>query len=313
MRTIEDVLGSLTPAMRAVLDTQTRLSAELARPGTDLATLRANYTAEHRYWSEGGPAMVRTVDRRVAGVAVREHHPVPGASDRIVYLHGGGFVLGDLDSHDRIMRELAHRSGAVVVGVDYTLSPEAKFPRAIQEAAEVVRVIAAECGVPVGLAGDSGGATLALATALYLRDGTDGTPCPALGPLLLWYGMYGLRDSVSRRLLGGPWDGLTPEDLAAYQAWYTADPADLDSPYLDLLSADLSGLPPVYLAATDLDPLLDDSTALARLLALHGVEHRYEVFTGVLHAFLHCSRDLPEARTALDQGATFHIDHRKAH
>lgn len=312
MRTIVDVLGSITPGMRAVLDTQARLTAELARPGTDLATLRANYSAEHRYWNEGGPTMARTVDRRIDGVAVREHHPVPEARDRIVYLHGGGFVLGDLDSHDRIMRVLADRTGAVVVGVDYTLSPEAKFPRAIEQAAAVVRVIAAESGVPVGLAGDSGGAMLSLATAVYLRD-HDGDDGPELGPLLLWYGMYGLRDSASRRLLGGPWDGLAPDDLTAYLDWYTTGPADLDSPYLDLLSADLSGLPPMYVAATDLDPLIDDSAALVRLLALHGVPHRYQVFTGVLHAFLHCSRDLPEAQTALDQGAGFYTDHRKAH
>lgn len=318
MRTVVDVLAAVTPQMQEVLRTRARLAAEHALPadgsgadvtGTDLTALRAAYTAEHRYWNEGGPVMARTVDRRIGGVAVREHHPVADAGDRIVYLHGGGFVLGDLDSHDRIMRELAARTGAAVVGVDYTLSPEAKVPRAIEESAAVVRVVAGESGVPVGLAGDSGGAMLALATALHLRD--DGGP--ALGPLLLWYGMYGLRDSASRRLLGGPWDGLAPQDLDAYLGWYTTDPDDLHRPEVDLLAADLSGLPPVYVAATDLDPLLDDSTALARLLGLHGVPHRLDVFTGVLHAFLHCSRDLPEARTALDHAAAFHTAHREAH
>ena len=307
-----DVLARCTPRMRAVLATTERLATEVGVPGDDLAARRASYDAEHRYWNEGGPAMARTVERTVptpyGAVRVREQHPAPEhdpAAGHVVYLHGGGFVLGGLDSHDRIVRTLAAGTGARVTAVDYTLSPEARHPQAVHECAAVVRDVAVAGEGPVALAGDSAGAHLALATALHLAD-RDG---PALGPLLLWYGLYGLRDSVSRRLLGGPWDGLTPADLAGYVAAYLGDEAD--DPAVDLLAADLSALPPVYLAATDLDPLLDDSVALARLLGTAGVPHRLQVFPGVLHAFLHCSRDLPEARAALAAGAEFHAAHRR--
>lgn len=319
-----DVLARLTPGMREVLEIQADLAARLARPGSDLEVLRANYAAEHRWWNEGGPRMARSTSAVVATphgpVPVRVHHPEPlpgdpGPAGTVVYLHGGGFVLGDLDSYDRILRELAAAGGAVVVGVAYTLSPEAKVPQAVEEAAAVVRHLAAhpgDLGVPPGpvaLAGDSAGASIALATALHLRA-ADG---PRPSALLLWYGLYGLRDSASRRLLGGPWDGLAPEDLAFYTAAYTAGPDDLTGPAVDCLGADpdlLASLPPTYVAATDLDPLLDDSVALAGLLEHHGVPHRLHVLTGVLHGFLHCSRTLPEAREALAAGAAFLRAHR---
>jgi acetyl esterase len=123
--------------------------------------------------------------------------------------------------------------------------------------------------------------------------------------LALYYGTFGLRDAPSRRLLGGPWDGATQEDLDYYMAAYLADPADVRSPYVDCLAADLSGLPPAYIAAAEFDPVLDDSRALAAILDRHGVPHRFEVFEGVIHAFLHNSRMLDAAREALAQGAAF--------
>lgn len=309
---VVDVLARVTPGMREVLDIQADLAGRLARPGLEPAVLRANYAAEHRWWNEGGPRMVRSTSATVptphGPVPVRVHHPAEGSGgDALVYLHGGGFVLGDLDSHDRIMRELAAATGADVVGVEYTLSPEAKVPRAVEECAAVVERLAAHevAGLrprTVAVAGDSAGATLALSAALHLRD-HDGPP---LAALLLYYGMFGLRDSASRRLLGGPWDGLAPDDLAWYTAAYTSGPDDLTGPYVDCLGADLGGLPPTYLAATDVDPLLDDSVLLARLLEHARVPHRLQVFSGVLHGFLHCARTLPEAREALAAGAAFH-------
>lgn len=323
---IVDVLGSVTAQTRDVLDIQARLTAELAEPvqdSNDLPTMRRNYRADHVFWNEGGPTMVRSVDARVTtpygDVLTRAHHPVEGTDGSalgcIVYIHGGGFVLGDLDTHDRIMRVLAEATGAVVVGVDYTLSPEAKFPQAVHESAAVVRHVRAhaeEIGIDpasVALAGDSGGAMLALATALYLRD-TRGDDEPGLTSLLLWYGMYGLQDSGSRRLLGGPWDGLTKDDLDYYVAAYTTGPQDWSSPYVDCLGADLShGIPPCYVVATELDPLLDDSVTLARMLEEHGVAHQLRVYPGLLHAFLHCSRVLPEARDTLAEGAAFYRVH----
>ena len=347
MSTTPDVLARVTDEMRAVLAKQAELAGDAFATDVTVEEMRRRYALERSFWNEGGPVMARTVDDVVPGpsgdIKVRFHHPVdadgprpadhppadnrpadhPPADDRpadhrpaddppaLVYVHGGGFVVGNLDTHDRIMRTLAERTGAVVVGVDYSLSPEAKFPLAVQECAAVVEHLARH-GEALGLdpqhlsmAGDSGGANLCLATALYLRDGVPAGP--RLESLILYYGMFGLRDSVSQRLFGGEWDGMSRADLDHYLTCYTNGPQDLESPYLDCLGADLShGVPPCYVAASALDPLRDDSLALAALLEAAGVPYRLRTFDGVLHGFLHHSRLLPEALEALADGADFH-------
>lgn len=329
-----DVLARVTDQMRAVLDKQAELAGDAFATDVTIEEMRRRYALERSFWNEGGPTMARTVDDVVPGpsgdITIRLHHPVAAGDQAaahhppaLVYVHGGGFVVGGLDTHDRIMRTLAERTGAVVVGVEYSLSPEAKLPLAVQECAAVVRHLArhgADLGLDpqhLSMAGDSGGANLCLATALYLRDGVpdrdpDGAPHgapsgPQLDSLILYYGMFGLRDSVSRRLFGGEWDGMSRADLDYYLSCYTHGPEDLESPYLDCLGADLSrGVPPCYIALSALDPLRDDSLALAALLDAAGVPYRLRTFDGVLHGFLHHSRLLPEAVEALADGAAFH-------
>lgn len=314
-----DVLARITPAMRAVLTKQNELAGDVFATDVSPAQMRASYAQERTFWNEGGPVMAATLDAVVPGpagdVAIRVHRPTDATGlPCIVYVHGGGFVVGDLDTHDRIQRTLAAQTGAVVVGVDYSLSPEARFPVAVHECAAVAVHLhenAHDLGIDgehLSFAGDSGGANLALAATLYLRDEVAGAP--DIKTLLLYYGMFGLRDSAARRLYGGTWDGLTPQDLANYMTWYTTSALDLDSPYIDCLSADLThALPPSYIAASALDPLLDDSLALAAIADDAGVPHRLRVFDGVLHGFLHHSRMLSEAVDALEDGAAFYREH----
>lgn len=308
-----DVMPLLTERMREVLRLQAARSGAEPSGAADPAEQRIRYATERAYWNEGGPAMGRTSEEMVDGpygrLRVRWYHPGGDARSCVAYLHGGGFVVGGLDTHDRIMRTLAAAAGSVVVGVDYSLSPEAKFPRAVHECAVAARHIADRAehhgvaGGRISFAGDSGGANLALAATLWLRDHGG----PVVESLLLYYGLFGLRDSRSRRRYGNEWDGLTPADLESYLDAYTSDPADLTDPYLDCLGADLStGLPPTYLLGATLDPLLDDTLALADALTEHGVPHRVRQVDGVLHGFLHYSRLLPEARDALAEGAAFH-------
>ncbi|MDR1118747.1 MAG: alpha/beta hydrolase fold domain-containing protein, partial [Bifidobacteriaceae bacterium] len=305
------VLDLVSDQTRAVIAKSAELAPDAYVTGQTPAALRAAYRAERVYWNEGGPAMAATLDATVAtadgDVPVRVHSPVDAdVLPAVLYFHGGGFVVGDLDTHSRIMRMLAAESGAAVVGVDYSLSPEAKFPVALRQCAAVARHVAAHGrdwgldGARIAFAGDSGGALLALGAWLYLSDGaphelSDGAPYETSGlapsrpdtsrgpqeppspqapappesrrgdavasvkALALYYGMFGLRDAPSRRLLGGPWDGVTQEDLDYYMAAYLADPAEVRSPYVDCLAADLSGLPPAYIAAAEFDPVLDDS------------------------------------------------------
>jgi acetyl esterase len=311
------VMELVSAQMAAVVAKSAQLNPPSGNAGGSLDQARAAYVAERAYWNDGGPQVVGVYDQawptRHGQVPIRAYLPGPvpvGGWPTMVYLHGGGYVLGNLDTHDRIMRSLGVYAHMAVVGVDYTLSPEAKFPVALEQAVDVVAALATN-GSSLGLnpdklvlAGDSAGAQLAMGVALLLRD--TGFDTAKVKAVLAYYGLYGLRDSVSRRFLGGPWDGLTGQDLAYYLEAYLAKPEDQASRYVDILSADLArGIPPCYLAAAQFDPLRDDTAALAMALKLAGIEHRLELFDGVLHGFLHHSRMLDAAVTALEQGAQF--------
>jgi acetyl esterase len=206
------------------------------------------------------------------------------------------------------MRELAFRSGCAVVGVEYSLSPEQKFPVAIEETISVLKWLKDDLPQKensalnldperVVLGGDSAGASLSMGAALSFKNNLRG--------LLLIYGWFGLRDSCSSRLFGGTEDGLSEENRSFYQDAYLRSPEDLLDPKLDVLGADLRELPASCLIVSDMDPLLDDSTALAALLEKSEVPCELHLHQGVLHGFLHYSRMLDSSVTALDQGAEF--------
>ncbi|MDK8601605.1 acetylesterase [Trueperella sp. HMSC08B05] len=308
-----DVPALWSKAMGAAIAKQDQIAAGLYAPGQTLAQMREGYLTERRFWNEGGPAMASTEDAGIptshGEVGVRIYRPTDGTLPIIFYIHGGGFALGNLDTHDRICRNIADEAGAAVVAIDYTLSPEAKFPQAIEECAQVVQYVRSHAKTwdldsgDISFAGDSGGANMSIATYLYLRDvmnDAGGVRC-----FLLYYGWFGLKDSVSIRLYGGVWDGLTPEDFSMYKQLYITREADLDSPYLNIFNADLEGLPPAYICAAELDPLLDDSRLLAKIYETQGVSHELEVVPGVIHAFLHHGRMLDAARQVMAHGGTF--------
>lgn len=329
------ILDALTPRMRDVLshqlarDTGPEALSDQA-PGDGRAArverMRAEYRAERSFWNEGGPRMTDTRDAHVhaAGVDVpiRTYRPTAAETlPAIVYFHGGGFNVGDLDTHDRIMRVLADASGAAVVGVDYTLSPEARFPQALYECAGVVAELAT-AGERYGIdssrlvvAGDSAGAMLSMGTVLLLRDGpaeaglgadAAAAAFESIRGMLLYYGGHGLRDSVTSRLYGGFWDGMGKRELGDVDTFHFTDPAERGSPYIDHLSADLSrDLPPAFVVGAELDPLADDSRALAAMLSRNGREVDFRMVPGVLHSFLHFGRMLGESTEQLARGAEF--------
>lgn len=278
----------------------------------DVVGQRRLYNANRAFWNEGGPAMADSVDLSIDGaggdLALRIHYPV---EDRplpaLIFLHGGGWVLGNLDTHDRIMRQLAADSGMAVVGVDYRLAPEAPFPCANEDAALAVQWLAENGGnfgldvAKLAIGGDSAGAALSLGTLHYFKDRHP----DLLKAGLLYYGAYGLRDSRSRRLFGGAEDGLSPENLAFFRDCLLAPGAAKPDWRLDLLSRDVAGLPPLFIGPVECDPLRDDSDALSELCVDAGVPHDYQLFKGVLHGFLHMSRMVDTAREALALGGAF--------
>ena len=320
-----DVLNLISPQMKEILAMEDQLGGDANDTSCGFEQMRENYVAGRRYWVQGGPEMAETLDRELAGphgsFKVRFYYPTEeakaayeshaGLLPAIVYVHGGGFVLGNLDTHDRICRVLAHDADAIVMAVDYHLSPEAKYPSAVEEVAfarEHLHNHGDYYGVDgdrLAMAGDSGGAHLNLASTLYLRE--ENGDASFVKCLLLYYGWFGLQDSASMRLLGGPWDGLTEEDWQYYLKLYAEDPAKLASErYANLFLNDLSrDMPACYIAAAEFDPLKDDSRCLAEICKQYGVPCEYEVFKGTIHAFLHYTRKLDAAKDALEHGATF--------
>jgi len=305
----------ISPQMREVLEFQASLP-QPACAADDYPGMRQAYNDERRYWNEGGPQMLRTEDVRVptgwGHVLTRVHVPQAQSDATLFYVHGGGFILGNLDTHDRIMRLLAHFSGCTVVGIDYSLSPQARFPQAIEEIAAVCQFYRRHSehyglnSERIGLAGDSAGAMLALAAALWIRD--RDIDCGKICGLLLWYGLYGLQDSMSRRLYGGSWDGLTQGSLASYDAAYLRHPDDRESPYYCLFNNDLThDVPPCFIASAEFDPLRDDSLTLSETLRAHRQPCQYTLYPGVLHAFLHYSRRMNIAGDAIRDGAHYFL------
>ncbi|MEO3989675.1 acetyl esterase [Pseudocitrobacter cyperus] len=281
--------------------------------GEALEIQRDYYIRERQFWNEGAPEMATVecvVPTPFGTVATRIYSPQPENPATLFYLHGGGFILGNLDTHDRIMRLLAKYSGCRVIGIDYTLSPEARFPQAIEEVVSVCqffhrRDTAHRINMTqIGFAGDSAGAMLALASALWLRD--HQINCGNVAGILLWYGLYGLQDSVSRRLMGGAWDGLTRTDLKSYEEAYLRNEQDKESPWYCLFNNDLThDVPPCFIASAEFDPLIDDSRLLHQTLQAHQQTSLYVMYPGTLHAFLHYSRMMKAADQALREGATF--------
>ena len=304
--------------MGEVVAKQNELAAGAYVTGQSLEEMRQAYRAERAFWNEGGPSVAMCADRRVptryGEVRVRHYRPSDqGSLPLIVFMHGGGWVVGDVDTHDRITRTLCHLTGAAVVSIDYTLAPDARFPQQIHECRDVVAHIrdrAEEWGVDpddISFAGDSAGANMAAATMLMMRD--EGS-LSTVRTMLLFYGAYGLKDSMSMRLLGGTWDGLTEEDYAYYLGQYFADSANADDPYFNILGADLSaGIPPCYVVAAGLDPLRDDSRTLVEILDLCRVPHLYNEVEGVIHGFLHHSKMLDQTMEVLTEAARFHTEH----
>ncbi|WP_055601944.1 alpha/beta hydrolase, partial [Streptomyces aureus] len=233
------------------------------------------------------------------GVPVRLYE---GREDLVVvFAHGGGWVLCDLDTHDRTCRALAGRTGGTVVSVDYRRAPEHRFPAAEDDVCTALAWAADRYpGRPLVLAGDSSGGNLAAAAALRALDGGG----PPLAAQLL------VHPALDHRL-----EGRSARDFAegyfhttAHMRWYWqqyvapgTDPAAA-SPGL---APDLSGLPPTLLVLADCDPLRDEGLAYARRLSAAGVRTEVHLHTGMFHGFLGGAGALPEADAALEGAAAW--------
>ncbi|MCU0888713.1 MAG: alpha/beta hydrolase [Rubritepida sp.] len=244
--------------------------------------------------SEGGPVMAESRDIwlpiRGRRMLLRFHRPSADPNlPVLIYLHGGGWVWGSVDTHDRLMRSYAAAANCAVLGPDYALSPEAVFPQALEECAAVLRHVATD-GADLGLdparivlGGDSAGANLAAGVALL--DAERAARIPLRG-LLLNYGVFDhALDTPSYREFAAGY-GLTLEKMRFYWDAYCPDPVARLTPFASPLRGELSTLPPTLLHIAELDVLASENSAFAEKLRNAGVSLEMQAFPGTVHGFL---------------------------
>ncbi len=263
-------------------------------------------------WAAGGPVMTHRLDRTVptpvGQVRVRVHNPSarPG-KPALIYMHGGGWMLFSIDTHDRLMREYAARADVVVIGVDYALAPEAKFPIAQQQVAHVVRWArqhSAELDIDanqIALGGDSAGGNLAITAALRLRD--EGEP-NAVSALVLNYGAFDTQPSAEALQRYG-YDGymLGADEMVHFWNNYLRSPADANHPLACPIHADMRGLPPTFMVIPECDILTEQNWRLADKLKAAGVAVETSLYRGASHSFLEAMSISALSNRALDDTA----------
>ncbi|MET0868993.1 MAG: alpha/beta hydrolase [Pseudorhodoplanes sp.] len=244
------------------------------------------------YVSAGAPAIAHIEERRIPAasgdIRIRLYDPgTPAPAPAIVFLHGGGFVVCDIDVYDGVARQLAKRSGLRVISVDYALAPEHPFPIPLEDCIAAIRWAAthgAGWGIDpkrIAVAGDSAGANLALASTIALRDAGNS---PVRGTACL-YGCYAPDlNTASEKEFGGGAFLISSPEMAWYWNHYLPDKAARTDPLAAPLYADLKGLPPLYLTAAECDPLRDDSALLFDRLKAAGAGFEYKLWPGTVHA-----------------------------
>lgn len=257
----------------------------------DIAGQREAYSRMCRAFTPKRPAHLRVDELSLAGVAVRRYRSGPGQPPQpaVLFLHGGGWVMGNLDSHEFLTAALADDLGVTVLAVDYRLAPEHPFPAAFEDCLAVwrtLRVEAARLGVDsqrVAVVGDSAGGNLAAALCLALRD--TGEPQPLAQALI--YPALSSDDSLPSRGTCGDAPLFGSADLDTYRAWYFAHGADACSPYaMPLLAANFRGLAPAFISVAQFDPLHDDGVHYAKALREAGVPTTFHPGLGLVHGCL---------------------------
>jgi acetyl esterase/lipase len=250
-----------------------------------------------RPWARGGPAVPAT-EITIAGVRARSYAPLPyAAKPALIYLHGGGWTLFSLDTHDRLMREYAARAGVIVIGVDYALSPEAKFPVALEQVVAVAQSVGQ--GTAIAIGGDSAGANLAIAACIRLRDEGQSHLIRAM---LLNYGVFDRHSSEeARKRFGGAGNMLTAEEMEGFWRNYLRDERDADDRLVCPLRGDLRGLPRALLVVPEFDLLTEQSLKLAT--RLQAAELKF--YRGAVHSFLEAVSISSLADRALTDASTW--------
>ena len=301
---------ALHPQCKAFLD---RLASSGAPPIEQLPVAEARVIRSEMI-EAGGPEQSiaevqnRTVPGPAGPIAVRVYRPVKNDTlPALVYFHGGGFVICNLDTHDRQCRGLAKASGCAVIAVDYRLAPEHKYPAAVDDAYAATRYIAehaAEFGVDpkrIAVGGDSAGGNLATVVCLLSRDRGG----PPLRFQLLIYPLVDFYDESPSMRQYSKDHFLTRESMD----WFTENylpgrEAGLEPSASPTKAKDFKGLPPAMILTAECDPLRDQGEAYARKLQAAGVPVELKRYDGMIHPFFQFGGIIDTARVAMADAAS---------
>ena len=306
------------------LDPQVAALLALAPEGFEMTSLPVDVL--RKYVRESSTAYPRldvplasVVDRTIPGpggaLPVRVYMPVGvGPFPLVVYFHGGGWVVGDLDTQDMICRGLCHGASALVVSVDYRLAPEHKFPAAVDDAWTATcwaAAHAAELGgdaARLSIAGDSAGANLSAAVALRTRDENG----PRLRAQILIYGSCNypsIRTPSTEEFAAGPI--ITEAAIDYFWKQFLVDPAvDQDHPWASpARAASHRNLAPAFIATAEMDPSRDDGERYAEILARAGVPTESRRYPGMPHGFVSWVGLVDQAQQCIDHACAFLARH----
>ena len=294
----------LHPQARALLD----LMTERGVPPTHTLTpaeARAAYRDRRGFTQPDAPAVARVRDLDAGGIPLRLYRPAGSADAAVlpalVYYHGGGWVIGDLDTHDTLCRTLANGSGCAVVAVDYRLGPEHRFPAAVDDAVAAlswVRGHAGELGVDaqrLAVGGDSAGGNLAAVVSLHDR-GVQ----PAIRFQLLIYPGTDMRRGAPSHTSNGEGYLLTRDTIRYFVDHYLGGKQhEADWRASPLLHPDLRGVPPALVLTAGYDPLRDEGLQYSQALTEAGVRSTHVCFERQIHGFITMGRVIDEANAAV--------------
>ena len=298
----------LDPQARALLD----LIVERGVPAVNTlspAEARVAYRERRAFTQPDAPDVAQVESIEVEGlqgvIGLRTYRPRVGgaAMPALVYFHGGGWTIGDLDTHDVLCRQLCLAAGVMLVSVDYRLGPEHRFPAAIDDALAAMRWVqrmALALGIDaarIAVGGDSAGGNLAAVVPLLLRDAGEALPAFQL----LIYPATDLRHGAPSHRSNGRGYLLTADSIDYYRSHYLANVAQrADWRASPLLAPNLRGLPPALVLTAGFDPLRDEGRQYADALSAAGNAVQYVCFERQIHGFITMGRVIDEAHTAVD-------------
>jgi acetyl esterase len=299
----------LHPQTQALLD----LMIERGVPPTHTLSpteARAFYLERRGFTQPAPPPVARTRELRAEGphgaIPLRLYRPLGSADTAtlpvLVYYHGGGWVIGDLDTHDTLCRELANSAGCAVVAVDYRMGPEHRFPAAVDDciaATHWVHAHASELRIDaarLAVGGDSAGGNLAAVVSIAARESGD----LAIAFQLLIYPATDQHRNAPSHTSNGQGYLLTTETMNYFTGHYIADPALYnDWRASPLLHPDLAKLPPALVLTAGYDPLRDEGAAYAEALTAAGNRATYVCYERQIHGFITMGKVLDEANSAV--------------